>query len=212
MQCNEMFTQEDRKNVFNFYETRERWKQLLNYRTLPKRNIDTIFYGDSIVEAWPTHEFFPNLSHLNRGIGGDSINGLYFRLDEDIFPYTPRRVIMSIGINGIEWDFHEIIAKTVAVAELMKARGIQVYLNSIAPLREPDQWNRFQYQNKIVQLNKEYQTIFEWDFAGFIDTHAVLADPSGQLSKEFARPDGTHWTFDAYVNASRVVAGKLGIR
>ena len=209
MPVNELFTVEDRDAIYAFFETRERWHDIVRWRTLEHGPVDTIFYGDSIFEIWPTAEAFPELSHLNRGIGGDNINGLYFRLDEDIFPNSPRRVVINIGINGIAREFNDSVNRLRYVAGLMRERGIEVWLNSIAPLRSPDAWNRFQYQEKIVELNRVNREIFEREFAGFIDLHSVLRDSTGQLAAEYARPDGTHWTFEAYRVASKVVRRAL---
>ncbi len=209
MPVNELFSEQDRNAIYAFFETRERWHDIVRWRTLEHGPVDTIFYGDSIFEIWPTAEAFPELSHLNRGIGGDNINGLYFRLDEDIFPNAPRRVVINIGINGIEREFNDSVNRLKYVAGLMRERGIEVWLNSIAPLRSPDAWNRFQYQDKIVELNRVNREIFEREFAGFIDLHSVLRDSTGQLAAEYARPDGTHWTFEAYREASKVVRRAL---
>ena len=157
-------------------------------------------------------EFGPEIPEervLNRGIGGDNINGLYFRLDEDIFPNSPRQVVINIGINGIERDFNDSIARLKFVAELMREHGIRVWCNSIAPLRAPDAWDRFQYQEKIVALNEVCRELFEREFAGFFDLHALLRDSSGQLAAEYAQPDGTHWTFAAYQAASKLLREKL---
>ena len=152
MQSNELFTDRDREEIYAFFRTRDRWRDIVRWRTLEHGPVDTVFYGDSIFELWPTAEAFPELSHLNRGIGGDNINGLYFRLDEDIFPNSPRQVVINIGINGIERDFNDSIARLKFVAELMREHGIRVWCYSIAPLRAPDAWDRFQYQEKSVVL------------------------------------------------------------
>ncbi len=209
MQSNELFTDRDREEIYAFFQTRDRWRDIVRWRTLEHGPVDTVFYGDSIFELWPTAEAFPELSHLNRGIGGDNINGLYFRLDEDIFPNSPRQVVINIGINGIERDFNDSIARLKFVAELMREHGIRVWCNSIAPLRAPDAWDRFQYQEKIVVLNEVCRELFEREFAGFFDLHALLRDSSGQLAAEYAQPDGTHWTFAAYQAASKLLREKL---
>ncbi|OGV40010.1 MAG: hypothetical protein A2X48_21105 [Lentisphaerae bacterium GWF2_49_21] len=194
-----------------FYETRDRWREIQNYRTLRPQvgHVKNIFYGDSITNAWPLGEFFPNHSLLNRGIGGDNVYGLYDRLNEDIFPYQPQKVFMMIGINGIEEDESGIVAHIQALAGMMKEKGIQVYLSSILPLRNPDNWNRFQYQDKIVSINS---TLKEWskdNAAGFLDYHSRIKDGTGQLAAECAQHDGTHVTFEAYRRMSEVVAPYL---
>ncbi len=200
-----MFKQETIDATLEFYETRDRWKDILNYRKLrgtfgPVKNL---FYGDSITEVWPLQEFFPNSSFLNRGIGGDNVHGLYYRLEDDVFAYSPEQVFMMIGINGIEDE--ELTARIEALASMIKERGIKLWLCSILPLREPDTWNRFRFQDKIVKDNAELKRWAEANVAGFIDYHSAMKDGSGQLAAEFARPDGTHLTFEGYCRMSEVL-------
>ena len=195
-----LFDPESLRAIQEFYDTRERWQEILAYRKLADRigHVRNLFYGDSITEAWPLHEHFPNHSLLNRGIGGDNVCGLYLRLAEDVFAYTPEKVFILIGIYGIELPKQLILDRTRAVAELIRERGSRVYLGSILPLREPDGWDRFRYQDKIVEINAEQKAWSERNLDGFIDYHSLLKDETGQLAAEFARPDGTHVMPGAY--------------
>lgn len=208
---NELFCESDLKNLLEFYETREEWKNILHYRTLTPEiaPVENIFFGDSITCAWPLHEFFPGVSLLNRGIPGDNVIGLHYRLQGDVLAYSPKRVFMMIGINGIDSDQSLLLARIEKVASLMAEAGIRVYPGSILPLRDPDAWDRFQYQEKIVKVN---QALREWSAdhaAGFLDYHTLLKDETGQLAAEYAQPDGTHLTFAAYRRMSALVAPVL---
>ena len=202
-----MFDKEKIASIREFYETRDRWREIQNFRTLRPlvASARNVFYGDSITNSWPLHEFFPSHSLLNRGIGGDNIYGLYDRLQDDVLAYSPKRVFMMIGINGIEDEKAVILENIEAVALMMKARGIEVFLCSVLPLRSPDNWNRFQYQDKIVEINGDLRKWAEANVAGFLDYHSQLKDSSGQLASEFAQPDGTHVTFAAYCKMAEVV-------
>lgn len=202
---NELFTAKDKEEIYSFLNTYPRYLEILEYRKLPPKPVKTVFYGDSITNAFPLQEFFPGASFLNRGIGGDNVNGLYFRLEDDLFPYHPEQVVMMIGINGIEWEFGKILAKISRVAELIAERGSRVYLGSILPLRNPDAWNRFRFQEKIVDLNAEIRKLAESRFAGYLDYHAAVRDENGELAKPYARPDGTHLTFDGYIAMAHVL-------
>ena len=92
MEYTELFTKESCDAIQTFYDSYEPCHALLHdYRRLKERvgHVQNIFYGDSITAGWPLKEFFPNASLLNRGIGGDNTSGLYLRMEEDVFPYTP---------------------------------------------------------------------------------------------------------------------------
>lgn len=202
-----MFEKEKIDAIRAFYETRDRWREIKNYRTLRADvgHVKNIFYGDSITNAWPLGEFFPGKSFLNRGIGGDNVYGLYDRLNDDVLAYTPERVFMMIGINGIDEDQKRITDHIKALAVMMKEKGIAVYLCSILPLRSPDNWNRFQYQDKIVSINGDLAAWAKTNVSGFLDYHSAVKDATGQLAAECAQPDGTHVTFEAYRRMTAVV-------
>lgn len=206
-----MFDVKEIEAIRAFYDTRDRWHDIQKYRTLRSRvgRVENLFYGDSITELWPLHEFFPNRSLLNRGIGGDNICGLHDRLADDVLPYSPKRVFVMIGINGIEDEQSRIVSRIQAMAGRMSEKAIAVFLCSILPLRSPDNWDRFQYQDKIVAINAELQQWSRSHAAGFLDYHSVVKDATGQLAAECALPDGTHVTFEAYRRMADVVEPHL---
>ena len=212
MKYNELFTQAACDAIQAFYDGYEPCHALMrDYRRLKGRvgHVRNIFYGDSITAGWPLGEFFPNASILNRGIGGDNAAGLYLRMEEDVFPYTPERVFMLVGINGIEAPNDRLLAQIAALAARMRERDVDVCLSSVLPLRHPDAWNRSQYKDKIVELNG---MIGDWSRANgcvFLDYHSALKDETGQLAAEYARPDGTHLRFPAYEVMSDIVAPYL---
>jgi lysophospholipase L1-like esterase len=202
-----MFEKDKIESIRAFYETRDRWIEIKNYRTLQADigSVRSIFFGDSITNAWPLAEFFPGKSILNRGIGGDNVYGLYDRLGADVLSYVPKSVFMMIGINGIDEEEKRIVDHIEALAEMMMDKGISVYLSSILPLRSPDKWDRFQYQEKIVSINSRLSVWANSHAAGFLDYHTALKDDTGQLAAECAQPDGTHVTFEAYRRMARIV-------
>lgn len=203
-----MFEQEHTDAIVRFYSTYPRYAEIERFRTLRPAvgTVRNIFYGDSITAAWPLHEFFPNHSLLNRGIGGDNVYGLRLRLAADVLPYVPTRVFMLIGINGIGEPEERLVAHILAVADLLRQQQIEVGLSSILPLRAPDNWDRFQYQDRIVRVNAALrEAAAQTDGCFFLDYHAAVRDGSGQLAVECAEADGTHVTLEAYCRMAEVV-------
>ena len=208
MEYTDLFTKESCDAIQAFYDSYEPCQPLLHdYRRLKGKvgHVQNIFYGDSITSGWPLKEFFPNVSLLNRGIGGDNTSGLYLRMEEDVFPYTPKRVFMLIGINGINAPNERMLAQISTLAQMMRKRDIDVCLSSVLPLRSPDKWDRFQYQGKILELNGMLRKWADKNGCGFMDYHSALKDETGQLAAEYAKPDGTHVTFAAYEVMSEIV-------
>ncbi len=195
---NEIFTQEPRDAILNFYREYAPAQEIIKFRKLTPKKVKTVFFGDSISYSFPIHEFFPGCSFLNRGIPGDSLDGLYARLEDDVFPYQPEQTVILAGINGISQDNALMMRKYEALGALLAEKNIKTFFCSVTPLRNGDKWNRFQYQDKIRELNNLLKTMAESKFAGFVDYFSALIDAQGELAAEYARPDGTHITFEGY--------------
>ena len=58
------------RDTIAFYETRDRWQEILNYRKLTAEtgHVDNLFYGDSITDIWPLH--FPDVLPVVRDYAG----------------------------------------------------------------------------------------------------------------------------------------------
>ena len=205
MMYNDLFREEDCARIQNWYPTYERAAEKLEYRQIPPQKVKTLFYGDSITYNFQINEFFPGISFLNRGIPGDSLTGLYCRLEQDVYPYQPEQAIVMAGINGISEDNDRMLAKYEMIGDLIAERGIKVYFCSVLPLRHGDQWDRFQYQGKIVELNKRLAELSERKYAGFVDYHSAVLDEAQELAERFAKPDGTHVTFHGYCAMAEVL-------
>ena len=208
MPFTDLFTEQD-TGILDWYKTYDPVAEKLLFRQLPPQKVKTVFYGDSITNGFQIQEFFPGCSFMNRGISGDNLAGLYFRLDEDLFPFEPEQVVLMAGINGIQEDNDRMMAKYETIGDAIAARGIKVYFCSILPLRHGDTWDRFQYQGKIVALNARIKELAERKYAGYIDYHTSMLDPAGELAETYARPDGTHITFAGYCIMAEILKNSV---
>jgi lysophospholipase L1-like esterase len=205
-----MFEQEYIDTILAFYATYPRYAEVVELRKLQPLvgHVDNLFYGDSITAGfWQLYEHFPNHSLLNRGIGGDNVYGLYYRVKDDVFPYTPKRVFMLIGINHIGEPEERITSHILALADMMREKGIEVGLSSILPLREEGCMPElYQHQDKIVRINTSLEDATKGGNGLFyVDYHSALKDSTGQLAAECATEDGLHITFEAYNRMAEVV-------
>jgi lysophospholipase L1-like esterase len=61
---------------------------------------DVVMLGDSLTEGGDWTSFFPGKAIANRGIGGDTTEGMGQRLDS-VLGVSPRKVFVMAGINDI---------------------------------------------------------------------------------------------------------------
>lgn len=110
---------------------------------------DIVFLGDSITEGGPWDELFPDLPVRNRGVGGDTTDGVLARL-EQVTRAQPAKVFLLIGTNDLfrGTSGSEIAANLGAILDRLKqqAPDTEVYLQSVLP-RAPS------YRSSIEALN-----------------------------------------------------------
>lgn len=166
------------------------------------------FIGDSITQDYPVHEWFKEKNVYNRGIGGDTTEGLMKRLDVSVFELKPKAVVLLIGTNDgvllnkspeeVAFGIKSIISSILAWDETIK-----VLLQSIYPVNpEVDPKTvGIRTNAKIQETNAMLKTFSE---VTYVDVYSHLIDEKGLLSKELTH-DGLHLNMKGY----RIVTERL---
>lgn len=173
----------------------------------------TVFFGDSLTEFYDTSSAFPEIENLNRGISGDTTSGMLSRLDNNLLPLEPSRVIFLGGANDlnrgvtpekIAENIREILTEIktalpdceVFVESLypVNPNTKPVYLNSVADRKNED----------ILKVNALIEPICAELGCTYIDVNSLLSDADGNLREELTM-DGLHVNADGYA----IVTAKL---
>lgn len=98
-----------------------------------------VFVGDSITQDFNVYEYFPKHRVYNRGIGGDTSQGVLSRLPESVFELKPKKVFLNIGTNDLQLLDDGIEAIFLRQKEIVeKIHGfdpeIEIYLISVYPV------------------------------------------------------------------------------
>lgn len=159
------------------------------------------FVGDSITQDFNVYEYFSEYKVYNRGIGGDTTDGLLKRMDESIFDLNPSHVVILMGTN----DFGVLNAKpedifnrmkTITHLIQMKSPETKILLISVYPVNPTlDSMSVGQRSNEKIQaLNKLYQTI---EGVTYLNLYDLLIDDHGNLSKDLT-VEGLHINHNGY--------------
>ncbi len=170
-----------------------------------------VFVGDSITQDFQIHEFFPNQLMYNRGIGGDTTQGLLTRLEESVFGLKPKLVVLQMGTN----DFpvlklspeQSLKNLQLVVQQILSVQSrIKIVLVSVYPIHEPTL--NFKRKAEDYRTNARIRVINAGlkEIAGvhFVNVFDLLLDAQGQLNMNFSR-DGLHLNAKGY----EVVAAAL---
>ncbi len=164
-----------------------------------------VFFGDSLTDFFPIHEFFPNHVMYNRGIAADTTAQLLSRLD-DIIELQPRLLFLQIGTNDlgkgkkpktIVQNIHQILTR------LQKnIPGISMYVLSLYPISRAKKFTSFIpctiRTNKAIRKTNELlkKECLELGIP-FIDIHPKLVDAKGRFASEYTI-EGLHLSGKGY--------------
>ena len=173
------------------------------FELLPNQAHEIIFLGDSITDGCEWAELFCNKKIINRGISGDTTDGVLARLGE-VLESSPKAVFMMIGVNdlgggkSVEYildNLGKIIKKIKKISP-----GTKLYVQSILPVS--DKFNQFPtYTDKnkeIISVNRTLESICRKTDTVYIDLHSLFAGENGKLDPAYTN-EGLHINGKGYL-------------
>ena len=167
------------------------------------REAEVVFLGDSLTDFCPLDLYYPEWKTLNRGIAGDTTEGLLHRMQVSVYDLRPKVVVLLIGGNNLQTMF-------VDYEEILKGIGsalpdTKVVLVSLTPMGEP-----YAAKNPISKGNnlriKAYAA--EYGFS-FVDLYDDLVDPATDRLRESYTVDGAHLTPEGYAVFTKKIAAAI---
>nr|WP_255565872.1 GDSL-type esterase/lipase family protein [Desemzia sp. RIT 804] len=170
-----------------------------NFEISDKQSKEIVFAGDSQTDYFEWGEYFEGLSVANRGISGDTSEGLLERIGQ-VTELNPEKVFLMIGINDLQQDIPvEIIVQNyIKIIEALKKANLetQIYVQSVFPvagdLYENNLYKRSEPINEdVAKLNKR---LAQLDGIIFLN----VAEKFGtELSEDYS-VDGLHLNKEGY--------------
>ena len=188
-------------------------KLLSQFNLSPLNNRDIIFLGNSITaegKDWSSR--LDNSIIRNRGIGGDTTDGVLARLGE-IIDSNPTAVFLLIGINDlynntIEKPSESYIADNIInIAKKIKSNSsnTKVYIQTLLPISKKKSYKYYDlYNQSIKRINKIIIENQQKGLYSVIDLHSLFVDNKGQLRSDLTY-DGLHLNEEGYLIWSNFV-------
>jgi len=168
-----------------------------HFALLKKKKSDIVFLGDSLTDRCEWSELFGRCGIINRGIDGDTTDGVLNRLDEITGMY-PDKIFIMIGggdiivgrsIPCIEDNYKKIIARIRQKSPLTK-----IYLQSILPTV----YRIVPLPREIIRgLNGKLRRMADNRHVYFIDLYGAMIDATGDLNPSYST-DGVHLNGQGY--------------
>ena len=187
----------------NYHRRVAIWQETAN--TIPAGSI--VFVGDSHTEYFALDEFFPEHQVINRGIYGDTTNGVIKRLNESVFNLNPSKVFLLIGANDINKtnDTNEMIVENINIIIRQLQNVIpetKIYIQSLYPVnsngKNSNRIDIYKLNNKrILEINRLLESFCRSEDIIFIDMFSQLTDDNGQLYENFTI-EGLHLNAAGY--------------
>ncbi len=171
-----------------------------HFETLPKLETEVMFLGDSITDCCEWQEVFRTVRIKNRGISGDTTEGVLNRIDE-IVESHPQKLFLMIGINDINQgrQVDDIFKSYQVILRKLKEQTpeTKVFIQSVLPVNNQKFLNNGA-NDKVVALNAKLKELAQEYSLHYIDLFSSFADDNRELDARYTT-DGVHLNGQGYL-------------
>lgn len=171
-------------------------KRIWEFKQNPLQTDDIVFLGNSITEQgedWGLK--VNNVKAKNRGIAGDTTEGVLERLEELIY-YKPAKVFLLIGINDLfrdDMSAQKVYDNIISIVRRINVNnpGTQIYLHTILPTTTSALKSKIKQTNSLLinaEKNESYKLIL---------LHEEFSNENETMNMSFSS-DGVHLNDNGY--------------
>jgi len=159
-----------------------------------------LFIGSSSIRKWDDlTQVFAKYNALNRGIGGAVTNDITFYLNDVVFPYQPRQIVLYIGENDLpnaQTTPDSVLNRTVNLYKAIRAKlpDVPIVYISIKPSPSRDAFKAKAIASTALIkafLAKEANT-------KYVDVYSLMLTKDGKLRPELFVEDMLHMNAAGY--------------
>ena len=162
-------------------------------------SVDVAFIGDSLTDLCDLDKYYQPYNTINRGISGDTTDGVLNRLDSSAYALNPKVIVLLIGINNLGEMFNTYEA---ILSELTKhLPNTKIIVLSLAPLG-----TGLKQMNATVEFqNKRLKTLVEKYQLRYVDIYSALLNETTHAMYDKYTTDMLHFSDQGYQVISSVV-------
>jgi len=158
-----------------------------------------VFLGDSLTDYCEWNEYFITNGILNRGISGDTTDGVLNRLKQ-VYNIQPSKVFIMVGINDLRRnvDIDTILNNISTILNELKENSpnTAIFVQSVLPMNSQLHQNSVKSEN-VLELNSKLKKLTVDTDVSYIDLFSLMLNKENQLKPEFTF-DGLHLNGNGY--------------
>ena len=160
-----------------------------------------LLIGSSSFTKWTdVQNYFPGYPILNRGFGGSSLPDVIKYVDDIVFPYDPKQIIVYCGENDIAAS--DTVTAVIVLERFQKLfflirsklKKVPVVFISIKP--SPSRWK---FEPVIIEANKKIKAFLrKQPKTKFINVHDAMLNSDGSVKTDLFIQDKLHMNAEGY--------------
>ena len=176
-------------------------KQTL-FDNLPQSNNAIYFLGDSLTDGCEWNELLSNSKIKNRGISGDTTEGVLTRINQ-IIKSKPQKIFIMIGINDLlnNIEINKILDNYQKIIANIRQGSpkTKIYIESVLPINfEIDKTKRPINNQNISDFNNNLKNFADNSNIFYIDLYSKFLNSANQLDEKYTL-DGIHLNGQGYL-------------
>ena len=180
------------------------WNDIQNFKkqdsvSFPPRNAILLIGSSSFTKWTDVQDYFPGYTIVNRGFGGSTLLDEIFYVNDIVFPYQPKQIIIYCGENDLA---SSDTVSAAMVVDRFKQLFQMIRDKSEAPLAyismkpSPSRRHLFTKMREGNQLIKDF--LATQKNTAFIDVHQKMLDSTGEPMPEIFLDDSLHMNAKGY--------------
>jgi len=184
-----------------------------HFETLPKSSSEIIFLGDSLTDLAEWAELLRNENVRNRGICGDTTDGVLNRLT-NIVESHPQALFIMIGINDLNKgrEVNVVLENYRMILARIKQETpkTQVFIQSLLPVNY-QLFGNYGLNEKVRMLNAQLKKLAEEFSFQYIDLFPAFLDSNNELDPRYTT-DGVHLNGKGYLIWQKIIENNVNKR
>jgi lysophospholipase L1-like esterase len=180
------------------------WNDIQNFKkqdsvSFPPKNVILLIGSSSFTKWTDVQDYFPGYTIINRGFGGSTLLDEIRYVNDIVFPYQPKQIIIYCGEN-------DLASSDTVTASMVLDRFKQLFQmmrdKSEAPIAyismkpSPSRRHLFPKMREGNQLIKDF--LATQKNTAFIDVHQKMLDLTGEPLPEIFLDDSLHMNAKGY--------------